>query len=155
MNIQGVGHMVRGVSGPSMARVAAHVAESAQTVTDVLDTSQRTEMAQDLQKLRVGLNLRDVGASQMQAAFMTAGALLAGTQGVVVADLASRLHETVSDRSKMDALAQQVQGFGDDPLYHGLNNHVTRALMEGGTSSVPVALFMGGAILDAEQRQGA
>lgn len=163
-SISGAGHMVRGVTGPTMARVAGHVAETAQTVTDVLDTSQRAEMAQDLQKLKVGLNLRDLGSSQLQTAYMTAGALLAGPHGVVVADLATRLHETVSDRRKMDALAEQVQHFGDrqpgesplsDAVYLGLNNQVTRALVDGGTSNVPVALFMGGAILDAEQRQGA
>lgn len=158
-SISGAAHMVRGVTGPTMARVAGHVAETAQTVTDVLDTSQRVEMAEDLQKLKVGLNLRDLGSSQLQTAYMTAGALLGGPNGVVVSDLASRLHETVADPKKMDALADRVQHFGGDStltdgVYLGLNNAVTRALVDGGTSNVPVALFMGGAILDAEQRQG-
>jgi hypothetical protein len=84
---------------------------------------------------------------------------------VVVQDLAGRLHQTVRNPEKMDQLSQQISHFSDrrpgeaapgaGPVFDSLNNQVTQALVQNGVGSdnVPVALFMGGALLQAESQQ--
>ncbi|HXE71783.1 MAG TPA: hypothetical protein VNO81_03900 [Candidatus Nitrosotenuis sp.] len=157
--------LVAGVTGQNIRQVAREIADQAATVTEVLDSSTRTQMAQDLKALKTQLWARNVSSDQMGHALMAAGAILTGVHGVVVQDLAGRLHQTLRNPQKLDELAEQIGQFsrrqpgeappGAAPVFHSLNNQVTQALIEHGVQSdnVPVALFMGGALLQAEAEQ--
>lgn len=157
-------HITHGVHHGNIDQVASNLAQDSATVTRWLDGPQRTDMAKDVQALKTQLWAR-LGDQQMATALMTAGAIMGGPPGVTMQNLSGTLKSTVASKEKMDQLAQQVERFhqpvegesklGDD-VYKSLNTRVTRDLAAAHVppSSVPVALFISGAMANSYADQG-
>lgn len=139
-----------------ISQVAQGIAEqSGPVVQDGLGGSVQKSMETDLRKLKLEMSsIKGVSQSGMNAALMTAGAILSGPAGVVPISLAERLNTAVSSKETRKALAEQAIAAtttGSDKenaqMSH-LGVEVTSALVKEGVkgSNVPTALFMGGAI---------
>lgn len=161
----GTKSFLRGITpnngGKQIPKVAAEIADTGKAVAqDALDTSLQSKMASDLKPLRQELSTRGLSVGQTRAAIMAAGAIVAGPSGVVVTSMADRLSEATSTRDGAKSLADQAVaevkvGGMEEAQLTSLGNQVTAALTADGTKpgNVPVALFMGGAVKNAEAMQ--
>ncbi len=156
--------LARGIHGANMQTAAEQLAQDSATVTGVMDQPMRAQMAQDVQALKIQLGAR-LSDQSMTTAVMAAGAIIGGPHGVVLQDLAGKLHTTVASREKLDELAGKIETFherkdGDPPLadavFQSLNTNVNRELAGTGIGgkNVPVALFISGAVANSLQDQG-
>lgn len=156
--------LARGVHGGNIEEVASTLAEDTAAVTSAIDRPTKTEMAKDVQTLKTQLWAR-LADRQMSTAMMTAGALLGGPHGVVLQDLAGKLHTTVASKEKLDALAAGIGQFhvrkdGDPPLadavFQSLDSRVTGHLVDEGVkpADMQLGMLIAGAMANSYQDQG-
>lgn len=144
--------------GKQLPKVASEIAENGKMVAqDALDGSLATRMSDGLKPLSSELAARKLPLGQQRAALMAAGALVAGSTGVVITSMANQLSEATSTSEGTKKLADKalsevkVGGIQEGQLT-SLGNQVTSALTADGVkpNNVPTALFIGGAMKDAE-----
>ena len=158
--------LTKGIKGAeAMGEVSQHLANEA---TDTLEASGRSTtagMLKDLKQVVAAVETRGAESSgkvkmSTQAALMAAGALMGGANGVVVSNLADALHNVTSDRKALNSFADQIlqvpaQKTGESQLagdtFASLSTGVLTRSMPEAKGNTPVALFLGGAFLSAEQ----
>ena len=158
--------LTKGVAGDgkTMEVVSQHLAAEAQDTVGILGGNMGTQMTQDLRKIVAAVGNQEaragVGAQQrmgFQSALMAAGALL-GQNGVFVPQMADQLHQVTQNTESLNKFADQIREVpskkpGDHPLADA--SFSSLAVKVGAHSkNNPVAMFMGGAFLSAEQGAG-
>ncbi|MEW6282680.1 MAG: hypothetical protein AB1758_28985 [Candidatus Eremiobacterota bacterium] len=167
-----VNNLVRGVTPKNVPAISESLAEdTAVLVNSSLGQRDVQDLRRNLDKLAVGVakqctrlpdHLREVTARTL---FMTAGAMLVGPSGMVITDnLQYALKDLTSKPENITEFVGHLGEFHDTAQgeernsrqYLELNNAVTYAATRKGVNqeNSPVALFMAGALLEADQRKG-
>lgn len=156
--------LVRGVHGGNLESVATELASGGAGLTDGIDRSERSGIAEDLKALKVAVNharpsREGLAKADTATAFMLAGAMLGGTGGPVSGwMLQQKLHEVVSDPGRLSGFATRITDAQSEapPQLGSLNARVTQALVKDGVKpgNVPTALLMSGVLLEADQNRG-
>jgi len=158
--------LTRGITGKNIKPVAEHVAQMGSETADVLGSSLNTQMTQDLKALHRVVSAKEteagksaLSATSFQTTAMVAGAIL-GAQGMVVTDMAGKLHMAAGNPEKLEQLASSVRDVTQEgaasAVLSGLSNQVLSSALEMGSKGVnaPVAMFMSGGYLQNEQSDG-
>ncbi|MFN8612599.1 MAG: hypothetical protein U0931_33975 [Vulcanimicrobiota bacterium] len=161
MNIQGVSSLglTRGIQGKNIVPVSQHLAEESAEVVDALGPNLKTQLAQDLKKLHQVVQgskgCEDMG---LHTAAMAAGAVL-GVSGLVVQQMAGKLHQAVGNPEQLKQLASQVaelpQQKEGGAVFSSLSNRVLQSQIgQVAGKDMGTAMFLGGGFLTQEQQQG-
>jgi hypothetical protein len=154
-------NLVRGLHGGNLQPVAQTLSEHSAGMVDGIGTSRARDLGEDLKKLKVAVNMEQMGRegaakSDSATAFMVAGAMLGGTVGVVL--LEHTLNTIVNNPAQLKEFAAKIadEQAAAPAQLDSLNNRVVGALVKDGVQpgNVPTALFMAGVELDRDQRRG-
>lgn len=161
MNIRGVSSagLTRGIQGKNILPVSQHLAEESAELVDVLGPGLKGQMSQDLKKLHQAVqNNQGCQDMALHTAAMAAGSLL-GVSGLVVQQMAGKLHQAVSNPEQLKQLAADVaqlpqQKEGGD-VFSSLSNRVLQSQIgHVAGNDMGTAMFLGGGFLTQEQQQG-
>lgn len=154
-------NLVRGIHGGNLQPVAEALSEHSAGMVDGIGGSRARELGDDLKKLKVAVNLEQMGRdgaarTDSATAFMVAGAMLGGSVGVVLME--HTLKQIVNDPQQLKEFAARVadEQSAAPPQLDSLNNRVVGALVKDGVQpgNVPTALFMAGVELQRDQSRG-
>lgn len=158
--------LTRGIHGRNLEQVSEHLAAESSDTVSVLGQGLKSQMTQDLKALQRAVEAQEAASGKnalqstsFHAAAMVAGSLL-GVSGMVMHDLAGKLHQVAQNPEALQQLAEDVrdrtQGEGTSShVLNGLAHRVLQANVEQGSTgaNAPVAMFLSGGFLQAEQRQ--
>ena len=161
MNIQGVNSaaLTRGIVGKNITPVSQHLAEESADVVDALGPNLKAQLAQDLKTLhRAVQGTRGCEEMSLHTAAMAAGSLL-GISGLVVQQVAGKLHQAVRNPDELKKLAADVSELPQQKeggaLFSSLSNRVLQSQIGNVSGNdMGTAMFLGGGVLTQEQQQG-
>lgn len=161
MNIQGVNSaaLTRGIVGKNITPVSQHLAEESADVVDALGPNLKAQLAQDLKTLhRAVQGTRGCEEMSLHTAAMAAGSLL-GISGLVVQQVAGKLHQAVRNPDELKKLAADVSELPQQKeggaLFSSLSNRVLQSQIGNVSGNdMGTAMFLGGGFLTQEQQQG-
>ncbi|MBT9586185.1 hypothetical protein IV102_22785 [bacterium] len=156
--------LTKGIQGKNIAPLSEHLASNSADTVEVLGSGLKSQIMQDLKALHQAVDSGGAQSISFHTASMAAGALL-GVSGLVLHDMAGKLHQAVKNPEKLEELAGQVrdlpqQRTKEQPLagdvFTSLSNRTLGSAVEHGVKGqdVPVAMFLGGGFLSNEQQQG-
>ncbi|MBS2037542.1 hypothetical protein JST97_21315 [bacterium] len=161
MNIHGVSTvgLTRGIQGKNILPVSKHLADESAEVVDVLGPGLKTQLSQDLKKLHQAVQgTRGCEDMALHTAAMAAGSLL-GVSGLVVQQMAGKLHQAVRNPEQLKQFAAEVaelpQQKEGGAVFSSLSNRVLQSQIGNVSGNdMGTAMFLGGGFLAQEQQQG-
>ena len=161
MNIHGVNSaaLTRGIVGKNITPVSKHLAEESADVVDALGPNLKSQMTSDLKALhRAVQGTRGSEDMSLHTAAMAAGSLL-GVSGLVVQQMAGKLHQAVRNPDELKKLAADVSELPQQKeggaLFSSLSNRVLQSQIgHVSGNDMGTAMFLGGGFLTQEQQHG-